>query len=169
MSDPADWVRSYARQADADLRAWESYEIHAEAVAAECHKLLFLQMACEKLCKACLIESGTPPGLLQTSHSYIAGPLPALIRQLILDLKQDRRRVRGVLTLVRHLAKEIELLSPAMDRNGQRPDNCEYPWEDEKGVVHSPLDWSCYPSHLCTTAAGRTFLKLLRAAIDRLL
>ena len=49
MSEPADWALGYAQQANADFRAWELYEQHPEAVAAECHKLLFLQMACEKL------------------------------------------------------------------------------------------------------------------------
>jgi hypothetical protein len=169
MSDPADWARCYARQADADLKAWEYYETHPEAATAECHKLLFLQMACEKLCKAHLIQSGTPPASLQTSHGYVATPLPAILLQLLLDLKQDRRRVRGVLVALRHLCSEIELLSPAVDRNGQRPDNCEYPWEDGRGVVHSPLDWSFHPTRLCIAPAGRIFLKALRQAIDGLL
>jgi hypothetical protein len=169
MSNPADWARSYARQADADLSAWDFYENHPQALAAECHKLLFLQMACEKLCKAHLIQSGTPPGSVRTSHGYVAGPWPAIILQLILDMKQDRRRVRGLLAVVRHLSSEIEVLSPAMDRNGQRPDNCEYPWEDGNGEVHSPLDWGFHPSRLCTVPVGRTFLKLLREAINRLL
>jgi hypothetical protein len=169
MSTAADWAKSYARQADADLKAWEFYECQPQAIAAECHKLLFLQMTCEKLCKAYLIQGGTSPGSVQSSHGYVAAPLPAIILQLILDMKQDRRRVRGLLAFVRRLSSEIEVLSPSMDRNGQRPDNCEYPWEDGKGDVHSPLDWGFHPSHLCTLPAGRTFLKLLREAINRLL
>ena len=51
MSEPADCALGYAQQANADFRAWEHYEQHPEAVAAEYHRLLFLQMACEKLCK----------------------------------------------------------------------------------------------------------------------
>jgi hypothetical protein len=42
MSAPEDWAREYARQADADFRAWDLYQTHPEAVAAECHKLLYL-------------------------------------------------------------------------------------------------------------------------------
>ena len=64
-----------------DFVAWELYEKHPEAVAAECHKLHFLQMACEKLCKAHLIQRGTPPRDLQGSHGYIANPLPVVIRE----------------------------------------------------------------------------------------
>ena len=69
MDKTADWRIAYAnRQADADFRAWELYEHHPEALAANCHKLLFLQMACEKLCKAYLIQGGTSPRALQSSH-----------------------------------------------------------------------------------------------------
>jgi len=116
MSEPADWALAFARQGDADFRAWELYERHPEAVAAECHKLLFLQMACEKLCKAHLIQAGTPPDALQAGHGYIANPLPIVIRQQIIDSRQDLRGMRGVLNLVRHLAEEIEVLNPAMTR-----------------------------------------------------
>src|SRR5436190_214926 len=129
MSEPADWVLAYARQADADFKAWELYEKHPEAVAAECHELLFLQMACEKLCKAHLIRGGTPPEVLQGSHGYIANPLPVVIKQQILATGQNPKKMRSVLHQVRHLAEEIEVLNPAVTRNGQRPDNCEYPWE----------------------------------------
>jgi hypothetical protein len=141
MSEPADWAFAYARQADADFRAWELYERYLEAVAADCHKLLFLQMACEKLCKAHLIQAGTPPEALQVGHGYMANPLPIVIRQQIINARQDPQRMRGVLDLVRHLAGEIEILNPSMDRDGRRPDNCEYPWEYGDWVI-SPLDWT---------------------------
>jgi hypothetical protein len=168
MSEPADWALAYARQANADFRAWELYEQHPEAVAAECHKLLFLQMACEKLCKAYLIRAGTPPEALQTSHGYIEKPLPIVIRQQIIDSGQNPNRMQGVLTLVRHLAGEIEVLNPAMQRDGLRPDNCEYPWEAGDHVI-SPLDWSFHPLGLVTVRGGPTFIKLLKGAIDRLI
>jgi len=168
MSEPADWALAYVRQADADFRAWELYERHPEAVAAECHKPLFLQMACEKLCKAHLIQAGTPPEALQDSHGYVANPLPIVIRQQIISSGQNPRKMQGVLNQVRHLAGEVEVLNPAVRRNGQRPDNCEYPWGagDE---VRSPLDWTFQPLRLVTAPAGRTFIKLLRGAIDRIL
>lgn len=168
MGVPADWARAYARQADADFRAWELYERHPDAVAAECHKLLFLQMACEKSCKAHLIRGGTPPEALQDSHGYVAKPLPIVIRQEIVSSGENLRKMQGVLNQVRHLAEEIEVLNPAVRRMGQRPDNCEYPWEagDE---VHSPLDWTFHPLRLITAPAGRTFIKLLRGAINRIL
>src|SRR5205807_480088 len=95
-------------------------------------------------------------------------PLPVIIRQQILEMRQNLNGMQGVLMHVRHLANEIELLNPALTRAGQRPDNCEYPWEVGDQVI-SPLDWSFHPSRLCTAPAGRTFLKLLRTAIRRIL
>lgn len=168
MSKPADWALAYARQAQADFRAWELYEQHPEAVAAECHKLLFLQMACEKLCKAYLIRAGTPPETLQASHGYIANPLPVVIRQHIIVSGQDPNRMRGVLSLVRQLAGEIEVLNPAVKRDRHRPDNCEYPWEAGSQIV-SPLDWTFQPLRLVTIRGGPTFIKLLKGAIGRII
>ena len=162
-------VRAFARQADADLLAWERYEEHPQAVAAECHRLLFLQMACEKLCKAFLIRQGTEPAALLTSHGYVARPLPLIIKYLVTARTPRPRGMGGVLALVRHLAAEIELLNPAVARDGRRPDNCEYPWLDAQGNVHSPLDWEFTPTRLCTRPAGRTFLKLLRLAVRDLM
>ena len=57
MENSDAWAHSFARQAAADLRALELYELLPDSVAAECHKLLFLQMACEKLCKAFVIKA----------------------------------------------------------------------------------------------------------------
>jgi hypothetical protein len=53
----------------------------------------------------------------------------------------------------KHLAREIELLSPAVTDDGQRPDNCEYPWEDAGAQLHVPLDWTFAPSGLLTAPA----------------
>ena len=169
MSTPADWLASYARQADVDFKAWELYEKFPQAVAAECHKLLFLQMACEKLCKAHLTSNRTSPRDLQSSHAYVARSLPIVIRQQILVMRQNLDGMQGVLQHVRHLAKEIEVLNPAVDRDGRRPDNCEYPWDDNSRILRSPLNWTSTPSQLLLVPAGRTFLKVLRAAINRLL
>jgi len=67
----------------------------------------------------------------------------------------------------KHLAREIELLAPAVKRGGLRPDNCEYPW-DEGGTLRVPIDWRFSSSALLTSPAGRTFLKLIQHAIDQL-
>jgi len=82
---------------------------------------------------------------------------------------EDLRARTGLLTFTRHLAAEIEVANPAVDRNGRRPDNCEYPWEDEQQVLHSPIDWQFSPLQLLRGRFGPRFVKLLQLAIERAL
>ncbi len=165
MSTVAEWAYAYARQADADYKAWQAMD---EEPFEECHRLMLLQMCCEKLCKAYLISAGTAVSSLQTSHGYIAKPLPVAIRELIVR-SRPQVNLESQMRYIRHLAQEIEILNPAMKRNGQRPDNCEYPWEDHTGLLHSPLDCPFTPTRLLFAPAGRLFVKMLRRAIDTLL
>jgi len=163
------WVRGFARQADADFRAWELYQRHSQAVAATCHQMLFLQMACEKLCKAYILKNQIQsPEDVQSSHGYVKKHLPTILKQEIAYLKSDKlAQMRHLMKQFSHLAKEIEVLNPSMDRQA-RPDNCEYPW-DAGGEILSPLDWNFQPLQLLSIAGGPTFLKLLRLAINRIL
>ena len=50
------WRIAYAKQALADLHAREKLLEHSEL--PDCQQLHFLQMACEKLCKAYLCGQG---------------------------------------------------------------------------------------------------------------
>jgi hypothetical protein len=166
MSTPDDWRKAYADQASADFSTFQMLQ-HDSGVQ-ECHKLQLLQMACEKLCKAHLIRTGIAPATIQSSHAYIAGSLPVVLRQEIIARKAHVRSLRETMKAIRHIAQEIEVLSPSVDRNGQRPDNCEYPWEDLGGALHSPLFWRFEPTNLLVAPSGRHFLKLVRLAINRM-
>jgi hypothetical protein len=167
MASAAEWAAAYARQANADFRMFQ--RLARESPIEACHKLLFLQMACEKLVKAHLCRKGTDPAELQSSHAYIAGTLPVILRQEAVALNFAGPKARAVWHHAKHLAHEIELLAPAVKRGGQRPDNCEYPWQDSDGNVRVPLDWSFHPSRLIELPAGRTFLKLIQSSVNRLL
>ena len=57
MASPAQWAEGYARQADADFTTWTL--LQGNTSVPECHRLLFLQMACEKLCKAHAVQRCT--------------------------------------------------------------------------------------------------------------
>ncbi len=163
-----DWARNFARQADADLRAFELYEKYPDALAAECHKLLFLQMACEKLCKAFVLNAKVHPiEDVQSSHGFVKKHLPTIVKQEMSYGRQDFERLRWAYEKIRLLAREIEVLNPSMDHD-QRPENCEYPWKSGSDI-QSPLDWNFEASRLLTLPAGRTFLKILRPAINRML
>ena len=165
MATQTEWVTGYARQADADYR---TFELHQKLSIPECHKLQFLQMAYEKLVKAHPCREGEPTAL-QASHAYVSKNLPMVLLQHSVLVNFTGAKARDALTHARQLAQEIEVLAPAVKRGGQRPDNCEYPWEDNSGAIHSPLDWSFHPSQLILFPTGRTILKMIRGSIDRLL
>ena len=164
MADPAAWSIGYARQAKADFETFEKLQLMS---VPECHKLIFLQMACEKLVKAHLCAANADPALLQTSHDFTAGTLPVVLRQHAVVINYSGPAARETLRHAKLLAQEIEVLAPAVNRNGQRADNCEYPWEDAGGTLHVPLDWTFYPSQLLVQRAGMRAIKLIGGAIDR--
>ncbi len=60
MNHNVEWTIAYSRMAQADFRTWNDLQGQPE-----CHKRLFLQMACEKLVKANLCDSGIDPNLLR--------------------------------------------------------------------------------------------------------
>jgi hypothetical protein len=165
MATAAAWATGYARQADADFKTFEAMQ---SLPIPDCHKLHFLQMACEKRAKASLCGEGMEPAALRTSHAYVAGTLPVVLRQQAVFVNFTGGKAQAALSHAQRLAHEIEVLAPAVDRDGQRPDNCEYPWENANGNQQSPLDWSFYPSQLMLVPSGPTVLKLIRGAINRL-
>jgi hypothetical protein len=166
MSRAEDWARGFARQAAVDFRTWEVLRQIEEVPA--CHPLMFLQMACEKLTKAYLCGTGADLNQIQLSHAYVEKTLPMMIRlqSSLSGLKPSLSA--SVFHASKRISREIGLLSPAVRDGGRRPDNCEYPWEDLTGKVHVPLDWTFAASQLLYKPAGRTFLKLVGEAIERL-
>jgi hypothetical protein len=167
MATAAEWAKGYARQAQADLQTF--YFLQRQSAIPACHKLLFLQMACEKLVKAHRCAGGADPSGLQSSHVWIAKHLPLVLREQT-AFPTKAAIARSQLKHFKHLSEEIEVLAPAVKRGGDRPDNCEYPWADSAGTgnLHVPLDWTFHPLQLIGVPAGRSFLKLVQAAIERL-
>jgi hypothetical protein len=167
VSTPEEWGTAYARQAQVDIDAWDALQSNRDL--PECQKLHFLQMACEKLAKAYLCKSGADPKSLQASHAYTAKNLPLIIRrQLDTARVRNPKTIREIVKNTRRLAREIELLAPAVDAGGKRPDNCEYPWENGNEKLHIPAEWTFSTIQLLAQPAGRTILKLIREAIVRL-
>jgi hypothetical protein len=161
-----EWRIAYARQALADLRAREALLQHLDL--PECQQLHFLQMACEKLCKACLCGQGVDPETLRSSHAYISGPLPIIARQ---QFAQQARKVYSdrtwVIESLRVLARKIELLSPAVNQAGTHPANCEYPWAGPDGLIRVPAEHN-FGLDLLHEKAGRHLLKVLYTAAEEL-
>src|SRR4051794_16849191 len=82
----------------------------------ECQHLHFLQMACEKICKAYQCGQGIDPAQLRRSHAHIALTLPLIAREHLARAAGQVRRDRSwMVHAIRELARRIELLSPAVD------------------------------------------------------
>lgn len=124
------WVKAFARQALSDLIARNALVL---AGVDKCHRLHFLQMAAEKICKAYLV-SGNGHDHVRKTHAYIQRNLPLIARNFF--------RPEWEVQKIKSLAREIELLVPACDDAGARPDNSEYPWEDGDGAILVPCEYS---------------------------
>jgi hypothetical protein len=168
MASRKEWAKAFAKQARADLRSHNEMKILENV--PDCHRLQFLQMACEKIAKAHLCQAGSDPKVLEQSHVYIASALPTIVREQYTRTHGKSLKNRSDLTSrISHLARQIELLSPSARDAGRRPDNCEYPWEDAAGNIHIPAEFT-FPNLLTqlSEAAGILLLKLLPNAIDEL-
>ena len=164
---PVEWARAFAKQARVDFLTCNRLLSKQNEIAPSCQRLNFLQMACEKLCKANLCRTGSDPFDLQSSHAYIAKTLAAVIRDELGLLTRKRNWISAFSRYAKHVAREIELLSPAVDDGGRRPDNCEYPWLDGQLKLFVPMEWTFSVENLLVDANGRLLLKLISAAIDR--
>ena len=160
------WRVAYAKQALADLSARE--QLLEDPDLPDCQQLHFLQMACEKLCKAYLCGQGVDPETLRGSHAYISGPLPIIARQ---QFAQESRKLQSgqpwVIQAIRILARKIELLAPAVNDAGRQPANCEYPWAGPDGAVCVPAEHN-FALDLLHEKAGRHLLKVLYTATEEL-
>ncbi len=163
------WSRAYARQAKSDLDAREA--LLGTTVPA-CQHLHFLQMACEKISKAHRCLGGADPETLMHSHAFAAKVLPQIARELVRrsGFRADLEVAPSVVErIVRQLARDVDLLAPAVDDDGRRPDNCEYPWEDAEGTLKVPAEHEFGTlATLHRHRAGSTFLKILAVAAAEL-
>jgi hypothetical protein len=165
MNPYDDWRIAYAKQARADLRAREKLLEHPDLPS--CQQLHFLQMACEKLCKAYLCGQGVPPETLRRSHAYISGPLPMIAGQQFALRSKGRNDHAWVIQAIRALARKIELLAPAVDDASRHPANCEYPWRGPDGAIRAPCEHN-FEVNLLHEKAGYHLLKVLSIAAEEL-
>lgn len=158
------WVQAFARQAASDFDARDI--LAAERDLPACHALHYLQMACEKLCKASMIAAGADPADVQRSHASIAKHLPTIVRLYLSQEAGRLSRDNWIVDAIRPLARRIELLSPAVRAGGRSPQNCEYPWVAPDGSVTAPADHR-FDFSMLFERSGVALLKIARqAAID---
>ncbi len=153
---------AYAEQSRSDFAV---YQVQLQS-AEECHRLHYLQMACEKIAKAYRLRdpvSFNPDDLY--SHAvfskFIVGFLKSTpTRNRYQSQDSKRRQMEGY---AKSLASEIERLAPALDREN-RPDNAEYPWMIGE-TIFVPCRYAFPVSLLLGEQGGRDILKLIEIAI----
>lgn len=147
------YVEAFAAQAKSDLNA---YEVLAESSLPTSHRLHYLQMWLEKLCKANLWLPDSGADELRMRHNVVGKVLPQLIQQ-------HWRRIgfsqRPDLDAIRQLCREIDLLHPQVDDSLRRPDNVEYPWLGASGDAEVPANWAFPVSRRLHSPVGRLLLK----------
>ncbi len=167
MANP--WSVAFAQQAGADFKTWQQLTLLANhEPVPQSQRLHFLQMA--KLAKAHLCnQPKADPSAFQSSHAYIASTLPVIVQYAIQDSdpRTPIRVIRNRIQQAKHLFREIELLHPQVDLNRQRPDNCEYPWSDDSGVVHVPAEHHFEALRLADKKGGPELLKIVEHAIRK--
>jgi hypothetical protein len=154
VSTNQNWAKAYAKQALSDLRAREAL---VRASVEKCHRLHFLQMAAEKACKAYLTIANGHTNV-RKRHAYVAKHLPTIAREFYARVNNNNQIAQWEIKAIRRLAREIEVLAPACDGGDLREDNSEYPWEDGKGEVVIPCEYS-FPN---IDDGDRTIIRLIK-------
>jgi len=164
MTDRQNWQTAFLNQARVD---WEAYQKARIGMWPECHQLLFLQMASEKLAKALLVAGPLSLESITQSHAafvkfmHIASNNRKLQRAFSIKKAQPRAQFKSLLPL----AYEIELLAPALAQRGPNP---EYPWEDAAGNILAPANYP-FPLviRLRQTPQGVQLLKYIEIFLNR--
>lgn len=159
--------RAFALAFMAQARSdWHAYRVLNEAHVAMCHRLHYLQMACEKLAKAYrLRDTKAPVDDLVSKHSGFSKFVAPFFMAVLKDEYSGKdQQLRALVQRARALAREIEKLAPAIDRE-ESPENAEYPWERD-GQVTAPCDFAFPSLEPLRQPGGRAFLNLVERALD---
>ena len=144
---------AFARQAASDMAAYEAL-CKALPPLPRCHRLHYLQMWLEKLCKSHIRGSNLPIDYFL--HGVIAKVLPRLLAQYWRDLDFE---ARPNLDQISALCREIDLLHPQVNDGGRRQDNVEYPWCSAEGTFHYPARYGFPVDGRLQSQPGKLVLK----------
>jgi hypothetical protein len=145
--------QAFAAQAKADMDAY--YALCGTSLPIN-HRLHYLQMWFEKLCKAYLWLPDSAMEEFRYKHNVVSTILPRLV------LEKWRRIgmvARPDVSEIRRVCREVDLLHPQVDDEQRRPDNVEYPWVDKDGNALVPSEWSFALAKTLHTNPGRLVLK----------
>ncbi len=160
-----EWAEAYWRQSKND---WDAFpKLCAETSVLNCNVLHFLQMAGEKIAKAYrLRDTDADLDSLLGSHVALSRFMPSFLLSTAVQAEYYGRKARfqAVATAIKKLAREVEKLAPAVDRENS-PENAEYPWE-AGGKVMFPASYRFPNLSMLEAPLGQRFIKLPGRAID---
>ena len=138
-----EWDDAYATQARSDFAVYRG--ALTQSGVEECHRLHYLQMACEKTAKAYRLRD-TDESIEEARRSHVAFSkfIEGYVRSNAVKRRYSGRTdlLRKIDRISRLFASDIERLAPAVDPT-QRPQNAEYPREaDGKIVTPCKYDFS---------------------------
>jgi len=146
-------AESFAAQASSDL---DAFEVLTASTLPTCHRLHYLQMWLEKLCKAYLWLPEAAADDLRARHNVVDKILPRMISE---HWRRIGFQQRPDIAAIRALCREIDLLHPQVDENGRRPDNVEYPWVDGAGNAVTPATSRFPVAARLNSHTGRLLMK----------
>ncbi len=121
-------------------------------------------MAAEKACKAHLVTVNGHANV-RKSHAYVASVLPIIARQFYVAASSKSSIPLWQISEIRRLAREIELLAPALYEGNLRLDNTEYPWADGTGNICVPCEYN-FPHVDDGSRAIVRLIRLIRTACE---
>lgn len=136
--------------------------------AAQCHSLHYLQMTAEKIAKAYLWRSDSPPP--KTHKAFVQ-----FLRFLGQTRQTDRERIANLFTFARFddfqrwiravlpIAYDLEHLAPSLDNDGPNP---EYPWPHRR-PQNAPAHYQFEAWTKLTTGHGRDLMRVIGVAVNR--
>lgn len=145
----------FYRQSVSDWRLFE--ELRNRPLREMCHELHYLQMATEKLAKAYLWGTRTPP---RQTHASLVQFLrrTATSQRVQVTLRfTDREQFTAMIHAALPLAYLIERAAPDLAGDGPNP---EYPWPRNMPET-APVDHDFTAMREIETARGRRFLELI--------
>jgi hypothetical protein len=147
-------AEAFRNQALSDLNA---YEALVPTQLPTSHRLHYLQMWLEKLCKAYLWLPKVQAEDLRTRHQVVGAVLPRLVAERWRRLKAFQGQ-RPDMAAIRALCRDVDLLHPQVHDGGRRPDNVEYPWE-ANGTWVVPAETKFDLARKLSRNPGRALLK----------
>jgi hypothetical protein len=148
------FAEAFIAQARSDLDAHN--ELCRSPILPSCHRLHYLQMWLEKLCKA---HAWTPDALPERKHGVVSKFLPMLVSHHWKAMGFAEKPNQGSL---KKLARMVDLLHPSLDGAGRHPQNVEYPWP-QRGSWQAPVYEHFELASQLATIDG---IKFLKAAIS---